>query len=124
MLVIGKLLDKVNKSSDSVGHQSDALVVQALKQAKQQSHDTAMSRCTDIYMGLDRLFGMGLEYICLDNPKQYRIMCMGDRWIQGYPIVNHSGSLSFSYEHGGKVYQIHSSPKSDGTVLFFVVGDE
>lgn len=121
---MSKLLDKLNGYENSLRHQSDALVVQALKQAKQQSHDTAMSRCTDIYMGLDRLFGMGLEYICLDNPKQYRIMCMGDRWIQGYPIVNHSGSLSFSYEHGGKVYQIHSSPKSDGTVLFFVVGDE
>lgn len=81
----------------------------------------ANAMCGDIYDGLKRLINPENEFIVLDNPEQYKLMCLDDRWITGNPISNHNGYLSFDYTDSGYTYPINGVPNPDGTVTFYVV---
>lgn len=91
-------------------------------QSPQADAALAMVRCTDIYQGLDRLLGMKLPYVILDNVEQYHIMNMEDRWIEGKPIYKYDDGVGFEYAYQGVVYRIQSSTSKQGEVMFFNTG--
>lgn len=80
-------------------------------------------RCNDIYEGLDRLLAMQLPYVILDNIKQYQIMCMQDKWIEGRPIQKTGDGVRFDYECQGAVYRIKSFTSKQDEVMFFNIGN-